>query len=57
MTEDEYCDASDLGRIEGVMRLMDNCILIGDPNETRKKSIMQNLSLILQDLNKKVNVE
>jgi len=57
MTEDEYCDASDLGRIEGIMRAMENCILIGDPNETRKKSIMQNLSLILKDLNRKVHVE
>ena len=55
MTEQEYCDLSDLQLCRAMLQMMRSVNSFEDPNKTRRDNIMENLGLMIDDLEPKVS--
>lgn len=55
MTEQEYCDLSDLQMCRTILTMLRSANCFDDPNKTRIASVMANLSLVIDDLEPKVS--
>jgi hypothetical protein len=57
MTEKQYVDATDLGKIKAAIQVMQDCMCFEDPDKTRKAGILQNLELIKENLERKTKID
>lgn len=55
MTEQEYCDLSDLQICRAMLQMMRMMNCFDDPNKTRRESVMANIRLMIDDLEPKVS--
>jgi hypothetical protein len=55
MTEQEYCDLSDLQLCRAMLQMMRAVNAFENPNKKRRDSIMENLGLMIDDLEPKVS--
>jgi hypothetical protein len=55
MTEQEYCDLSDLQLCRAALSMMRTANAFEDPNKTRMNGVMANLGLMIKDLEPKVS--
>ena len=54
MTEQEYCDLSDLQLCRAMLQMMRSVNAFENPNKTRREGIMANLGLMIDDLEPKI---
>ena len=57
MTEDEYCDVSDLAILRNIKDLLRSLNCFEDPNKSRLKSVDANINLMVNDVNKRIGVD
>lgn len=57
MTEDEFCDASDLASLRNIKDLLRAVCCFDDPNKTRRSSIDANLDFMIKDINKRIKID
>jgi len=55
MTEQEYCDLSDLQLFRSILRILQQINAFEDPNALRLRSITENVNLSIKDLEPKVS--
>jgi hypothetical protein len=57
MREQEYCDVSDQQALRDISNILTNMNCFENPNKTRRRSIAENISLMMDDLKEKISVE
>jgi len=57
MTEDEYCDTNDLATLRNMKDILRELNCFEEPNKTRRLSIAANLDLMIDDVNKRINID
>lgn len=55
MKEEDYIDVTNLTKLRIASNIIRDCFFTEDPNKTRKRSIIANLVLMIDDLEKKVD--
>ena len=57
MKEDEYCDVSDLVILRNMKDMLRALNCFEDPNKSRRMSIAANIDLMIDDVNKRIEVD
>ena len=55
MTEQEYCDLSDLQICRAILRMTTTLNCFENPNKTRRRGIVANVQLMIEDLEPKIS--
>ena len=57
MTENEYCNVSDLVILRNMKDMLRNLNCFNDPNKSRRMSITANIDLMITDIDNQIEVD
>ena len=56
MKEQDYVDSSDLAKLRTIKAILSDCVCMDDPNKKRLASVKANISLMVDNLFKQIDI-